>query len=95
MKAIAEMSDAARQAYNTNVRKIMALPDIVCKASDRRWKITAERSSIVPVAHGRVQKVNKDDALRLQEISEGVYEILPLEHTNYSIGKLVDALCQN
>ena len=73
----------------------MALPENVRKARYRRRKVTAGRLAIVPVAHGRVQKVNKDDALRLKEISEGVYEILPLEHTNYSIGKLVDALCQN
>ena len=65
------------------------------KARDRRHIDRAEISAIVPVAHGRVQKANKVDALLLKEISEGVYEILSLEHTNDSIGKLVDVMCQN
>ena len=62
---------------------------------ERRRKVRAERSAIVPVAHERVQKVKKDYALRRKEISEGVYEILALEHTDDSFGRLVDVMCQN
>ena len=36
----------------------------VLKARDRRRRVTEERSAIVPVAHGRVQKANQVDALR-------------------------------
>ena len=89
-KARAEMSDSVRQPYNVNARKIMALPESVRKARYRWRKVTAERSAIVPVAHGSVQKTEEDGALRRKEISKGVYEILPLEHTNDSTGKLVD-----
>ena len=63
-KARAEMSDAARQVYLAKARQIMALPENVRKARDRRRKIKAERSTIEPVVHRRMQNATKDDALR-------------------------------
>ena len=94
-KARAEMSDAARQAENAKARNRMALPENVSKMRDRRRKVRAERSTLVPVVHGRVQKATEDDTLTGKELSEGVYEVLALEHTDDSIGKLVDAMCKS
>ena len=63
-KVRAEMSKAARQAYNAKAQTITAKPENVRKARHRRRKVTAERSTIVSVVHGRVQKAKKDYALR-------------------------------
>ena len=46
-KARAEMSEAARQAYNAKVRTIMARPENVRKARERRRKVTTQRSATV------------------------------------------------
>ena len=73
----------------------MALPENVSKMRDRRRKVRAERSALVPVVHGRVQKAKQDDTLPGKALSEGVYEVLALEHTDDSIGKLVDAMCKS
>ena len=86
------MTDAARQAYNAKARRRMAIPANVRKARERRRKVSAERSAIVPVVHGRMQKVRQHDAFLGIEISDGVCEVLALEQTDDSIGKLVDVM---
>ena len=73
----------------------MALPENVRKTRDRRRKVRAERSALVPVAYEMVQKATEDDTLREKEMLEGVYEILALEHTDVSIWKLTDSMCKN
>ena len=92
LPARAAMTDAARQAYNAKARRSMAIPENVRKARERRRKVSVERSAIVPVVHGRMQKVVQHYAFLGKEISDGVCEILALEHTDDSIWKLVDVM---
>ena len=58
------MSDSARQACNAKALKIMATPENVRMAKERRRKVRTERSAIVPVTHGSVQKAKEDGAWR-------------------------------
>ena len=93
-KSRAAMSDSTRQAENATTRTRIAIPANLRKARERRGKVSAERSAIVPVVHGRMQKGMQHDAFLGKEISDGVCEILALEPTDDSIGKLVDVMWQ-
>ena len=106
-KARAEMSDATRQEENAKLRnrkakaraemsdatswKGMATPETVTR--DGRAQARAQRSAIAPDVHRTVRMAKKNDALRGKDILDGICEVLALEHSNDSIGKLGDAMC--
>ena len=106
-KARAEMSDVARQEENAKLRnrkakaraemsdatswKGMVTPETVTR--DGRAQARAQRSAIAPDVHRTVRKAKKNDALRGKDILDGICEVLALEHSDDSIGKLGDAMC--